>query len=191
MRYIILIFIAFLLLPSCQTEKKADVQENIRKARSLVKEFGGTLKPILVSHFKNDGPVAAIDVCSKSAPEIAQNLSKKSGWDIKRVSQKPRNLKTGTADAWELKVLQSFIAAQQAGADVDTLEHYEVLTLEDGSRVFRYMKPQKTLKLCTACHGTSIDPAISTKLDALYPGDRARGFSVGDVRGAFSLKRKL
>lgn len=98
MKYLFFLFIAFFLLLSCQAEKKADVQENIQKARSLVKEFGGTLKPILVSHFKNDGPVAAIEVCSKSAPEIAQNLSEKSGWEIKRVSQKPRNVKTGTAE---------------------------------------------------------------------------------------------
>ncbi len=191
MRYLFLLFTAFFFLLSCGTGKKVDVQQNVREARNLVKEFGGTLKPLLVSHFKNDGPVAAIDVCSKSAPEIARNLSQKSGWDIKRVSQKPRNIKTGSADAWELKVLQSFIAARKAGADVDTLEHYEVLTLEDGSRVFRYMKPQKTLKLCTACHGSAIDPLIVKKLDSLYPGDTARGFRVGDVRGAFSLKRKL
>ncbi len=190
MRFLTSLFIAFFLL-SCAAEKKPDVQQNVREARRLVKEFGGTLKPLLISHFKSDGPLAAIDVCSKSAPEIARNLSQKSGWDIKRVSQKPRNLKTGTTDSWELKVLQSFIAARKAGADVDTLEHYEVLTLEDGSRVFRYMKPQKTLKLCTACHGTAIDPAIGSKLDSLYPGDRARGFNIGDVRGAFSLKRKL
>ncbi len=191
MRFLFAILFSISLFLSCGREKPADIEARVVEARALVREFGGTLKPILVSHFKQDGPVAAIEVCSKSAPEIAQNISNKSGWDVKRVSHKPRNGQSGRADEWELGVLQRFIDARKAGADVDTLEHYEVLSMEDGSRTFRYMKPQKTLKLCTACHGTSIDPAVSAKLLERYPNDVARGFKEGDVRGAFSLKMRL
>jgi hypothetical protein len=30
-------------------------------------------------------------------------------------------------------------------------------------------------------------PEIVSKLDELYPEDKARGFQVGDIRGAFSI----
>jgi len=44
---------------------------------------------------------------------------------------------------------------------------------------------------CLKCHGEDIDPKVAAKLDALYPQDNARGYKVGQVRGAFTLKKKL
>ncbi|MDE0059891.1 MAG: DUF3365 domain-containing protein [Defluviicoccus sp.] len=41
--------------------------------------------------------------------------------------------------------------------------------------------------MCTVCHGTNIAPEVAAALDALYPDDLARGFEVGDIRGAFSI----
>jgi len=32
-----------------------------------------------------------------------------------------------------------------------------------------------------------VKPGIEAKLGALYPDDKARGFKVGDIRGAFSI----
>ena len=57
----------------------------------------------------------------------------------------------------------------------------------DGRRVFRYMKAIGTQPVCTACHGAAIAPGVAAALDDLYPEDRARGFGVGDIRGAFSI----
>jgi hypothetical protein len=44
---------------------------------------------------------------------------------------------------------------------------------------------------CLMCHGDNIDPATAAKLDELYPQDQARGYTAGQVRGAFTLKKKL
>nr|VFK61436.1 MAG: Protein of unknown function (DUF3365) [Candidatus Kentron sp. UNK]VFK69117.1 MAG: Protein of unknown function (DUF3365) [Candidatus Kentron sp. UNK] len=62
---------------------------------------------------------------------------------------------------------------------------------KDGVRVFRYMKAIPTLEVCTLCHGASLSPDVVTKLDELYPEDQARGFKVGDIRGAFSFMQPV
>ncbi len=70
------------------------------------------------------------------------------------------------------------------------LEHAEVVT-QDGKRLFRYMKAIPTREVCLACHGRSLDPAVESTLKELYPEDRARGFSVGDIRGAFTVTQPM
>ncbi|MEC8427388.1 MAG: DUF3365 domain-containing protein [Pseudomonadota bacterium] len=42
-----------------------------------------------------------------------------------------------------------------------------------------------------SCHGANLTQNLEQKLDALYPQDQARGYSVGDIRGAFSLRKPL
>lgn len=61
------------------------------EAAALAKRFAQTLKPQLQQALAEGGPVAAIAVCSHKAPEIARQLSAESGWQVKRVSLKPRN----------------------------------------------------------------------------------------------------
>ena len=70
------------------------------EAASIVKKFGGTLKPHLIGAMKSSGPVTAIEVCSVQAPAIAEQLSKETGWNVKRVSLKTRNDSAATSAAW-------------------------------------------------------------------------------------------
>ena len=44
---------------------------------------------------------------------------------------------------------------------------------------------------CLKCHGETIEPETAAILDELYPEDKARGYKAGQVRGAFTLKKKL
>ncbi len=41
---------------------------------------------------------------------------------------------------------------------------------------------------CLGCHGSEIKPAIAAALNEKYPNDQATGYSVGDIRGAFTLR---
>ena len=41
---------------------------------------------------------------------------------------------------------------------------------------------------CVACHGATLAEPVATKLDSLYPQDKARGYNPGELRGAFTLK---
>ncbi|HEY9079275.1 DUF3365 domain-containing protein [Magnetovibrio sp.] len=159
------------------------------EAVSVVKSFGGPLKMALQEGMKNGGPVNAIAACNEKAPEIAAAASAKSGWSVGRTSLKLRN-PHNEPDAWEQKVLQQFEDRKAAGESPDAIAFGEVVEM-DGKKQFRFMKAIGTADLCLNCHGSDIKAEVAAKLDGLYPGDQARGFSKGDIRGAFTLKKDL
>lgn len=157
-----------------------------QEAISIVKKFGGTLKPELKKALKSDGPSHAVSVCSEIAPQIAQNLRNQTGWYVKRVSLKPRNQQTAIPDAWEEKVLQQFDQRQASGESAEKMAFAEVV---DGK--FRFMKAQGVEAVCLQCHGAQIAPDIEAALKQKYPDDKARGYTLGQIRGAFSLAKDL
>lgn len=174
-----------LLNPSLQAEQ-AQMKPLKQEAMSIVKRFGGTLKPELKKAIKAGGPAHAVKVCAFQAPAIANNLSKQTGWNVKRVSLKARNSETAIPDAWERKVLEQFDQRQANGEPSGKIAHAEIV---DGE--FRFMKAQGVEKVCLNCHAAQIKPEVEAALKEKYPGDMARGYSLGQIRGAFSLSKNL
>ena len=158
------------------------------EAKALVKEFAGTLKGELETAMKAGGPVSAVAVCKERAPTIAADLAKRSGWEVKRTSLKPRNLTLDTPEAWERQVLTRFEERKAAGEAADTLA-YSAVVDDAGTKRFRFMKAIPTGEVCLACHGKDINPDVASALDAAYPQDQARGYALGDIRGAFSVSK--
>ncbi|MCW8908163.1 MAG: DUF3365 domain-containing protein [Sedimenticola sp.] len=161
--------------------------QQVMEARGLVKQFGSNLKGELVKAMKSGGPTKAIEFCNLRAPGIASEVADASGWEIGRTSLKLRS-QANSPDAWEMKVLQGFEAMKVAGADPSKLEYAETVEV-NGQKVFRYMKAIPTEKACLNCHAAKVVPAVEQKLQALYPEDRARGFNIGDIRGAFTFSK--
>ena len=172
-----------IVTPSWAEADKAKLKS---EAISIVKKFGGTLKPELGKALKSGGPVHAIEVCSVQAPAIAKKLSAETGWNVKRVSLKQRNSETATPDQWEKKVLQQFDARQAKGESAKKMAYAEIV---DGQ--FRFMKAQGVEPVCLTCHAAQISPDVEAALKAKYPDDKARGYSLGMIRGAFSLTKEL
>ena len=56
---------------------------------------------------------------------------------------------------------------------------------------FRFMKAQGVEGVCLNCHAAEIKPEVEAALKQKYPDDRARGYTLGQIRGAFSLTRDL
>ena len=164
----------------------ADQAQLKQEAISIVKRFGGSLKPELQKAMQSGGPTHAISVCAEKAPAIARQLRDDTGWYIRRVSLKARNTETAIPDAWEKKVLQQFDRRQADGESTDNMAFAEVV---DGR--FRFMKAQGVEGVCMNCHAAEIKPEVEAALKEKYPDDRARGYSLGQVRGAFSLARDL
>ncbi len=162
----------------------------VEETKALIKEFAGTLKGELEAAMKSGGSTQAIGVCKERAPAIAADLSARSGWEIGRVSLKPRNVRLDTPDAWQRRVLTRFDERQAAGEPVDTLAFAEMVKGDGGTR-FRFMKAIPTGEVCLACHGSAITPEVTAALDQAYPQDRARGYALGEVRGAFSLAKPI
>lgn len=184
-------FLALLGLPlllSLQILSAADVDQAQLKqeAIGIVKQFGGALKPELKNAIQSGGPVYAISVCADKAPSIAQSLSQETGWNVKRVSLKARNHESAIPDAWEKQVLEQFDQRQASGESPAKLAYAEVV---DGS--FRFMKAQGVEAICLSCHAAEIKPEVEAALKKSYPQDMARGYTLGQVRGAFSLSRDL
>lgn len=163
-----------------------DISALKAEAVTIVKQFGGTLKPQLKKALTEGGVKQAIEVCSVKAPEIAKNLTMTTPWQVKRVSLKARNNHNATPNAWEKSVLEEFDQRQQQGESAKTISKAEVVKDE-----FRFMKAQGTAPLCLTCHGNELSVETKAALNEYYPKDQATGYSLGQVRGAFSLTKKL
>lgn len=167
-----------------------DVAKRTESARNAVKTLSGTLGKELAQAMEAGGPTKAIEVCNERAPAIAAEVSKKEGWRIARTSLKFRN-RANAPDAWEKMVLEKFEARKKAGENLADMEHAEIVT-EGGKKQFRYMKAIPTAERpCLTCHGGQIAPAVAAILDQRYPGDQARGFKAGDIRGAFTITQPV
>ena len=173
------------MILAAATACAGDLQQQVDESRAVVKEFTDQLKSELVAAMQSGGPIAAVAVCNARAPQIAAETSKRTGWKVGRTSLKLRN-PANAPDEWERTVLEDFEQRKAAGEDPQKLEYYSVVE-EDGRQQFRYMKAIPTGELCLTCHGSSLQPELAQKLDTLYPQDQARGFQVGDIRGAFTI----
>ena len=185
LRSIWLLLVLILVMPV----EAGDLEKRVKASRLAVKTFMGQLKGELQAAMKAGGPVNAIKICKLKAPAIAARISKMHGWRVARTSLKLRN-PANAPDAWEKKVLKKFEARKRRGENPAAMEYYAVVK-QNGRQVFRYMKAIPTAGLCLTCHGHKIDPKVSIKLKQLYPNDQARGFKVGDIRGAFTITQPM
>lgn len=175
-------------LMCCATSVSLASEIDVAPFRDAVKAFGGNLKSELETAIKAGGPLQAIEVCNTKAMSITEEHAQKLGWKIGRTSLKLRNPKNAP-DAWETQVLQQFEERKAKGEDVTKLEHVETIQNADGSKTVRYMKSIFMSEGCLACHGEELNPDIAAKLKELYPDDKATGFKLGDLRGAFSISQ--
>ena len=181
------IITSILLLPILHHSATAaeDMTALKQEAVTIVQQFAGNLKPELQKAIKAGGPANAVSVCSKIAPAIAEKLSADSGWKIKRVSLKARN-PNAAPDGWESTVLQQFDQRQAGGEDAKSMAFAEKVNGQ-----FRFMKAQGVEEVCLNCHAAEVKPEVEAALKENYPHDKARGYTLGQIRGAFSLTKDL
>lgn len=162
-------------------------QHDTQQARLLSKRFASDLSAELTSAMAGRGPVGGIEACNIKAQPVADKIAAESGWSIARTSLKVRN-PSNIPDEWEQAVLNQFEVRLAAQENINSIEYSERVTVGDKS-VFRYMKAIPTKGLCLACHGSNLSDDVADKINSLYPNDRATGFNLDDIRGAFSLTK--
>ena len=174
--------------PAVAGEADSHRAEAKQAVKSLMQQLGGELMQAM----KEGGPDAGIQVCTERAPQITAELSREKGWRVTRVSDRVRNPLLGTPDAWEQQVLADFRARHADGASYKGMSESEVVE-EPGGTYYRYMQAIPLQGQCMACHGPkeNLAPAVRDALEKRYPHDQATGYAVGDLRGAFSIKRPL
>ena len=174
-------------MPALAAEKP-DMAELKGEAREIIQGFFKELKGTLVSAMKEKGPAGAVNVCASKAQEITAKHNA-NGWQVGRTALKIRN-PNNAPDAWEKAVLEEFEKKIAEGADPKKLVKAAVVE-ENGKKVFRFMKAILVMKPCLACHGEKIRPDVQKMINEYYPQDQATGFKLGQLRGAFTLKKPL
>jgi hypothetical protein len=186
-----LIAMGFVLLTAFSAYADAlNSERHLEESRKTAQEFVQKLGGVLKAQFETTGAEQAINVCKEVAPALAQEYSHNNKI-VKRVSLKNRNPNLGVADDWEVAVLKEFELKNKPDNSTPQ-EHYEIIENTDG-QWFRYMKAIPTQQMCLQCHGKPADikPNIQARLLKEYPSDKAIGYSVGEIRGAVSIKQKL
>lgn len=143
----------------------------------LQQELQGALKAAMAE----GGPVGAVEACHLQALPLTESLSEELGAEIGRTALRLRN-PANAPDAWEAEQLHRFEERLAAGEPAADLE-----AMLEGPEGLRYMKAIPMQEGCAACHGTELAPALGARIKALYPQDRATGFSPGTLRGAFTV----
>lgn len=174
--------------PAFAGEAESREAEARKVVKTLMSELSGELKAAM----KEGGPSEGIGVCVERAPEITARLSREKGWRVTRVSDQVRNPLLGMPDRWEQETLQRFRQRHADGASYKGMSRGEVVA-EPGGKYYRYMQAIPLQGQCMSCHGAEEDlaPAVREMLSERYPHDRATGYEVGDLRGAFSIKQPL
>ena len=170
----------------------ADQTELARGASEVATTFLEELGEAMAREMAERGPVEAIIVCTKLAPDIAGRLSREHGWRVTRVGTRVRNPLLGMPDAWEQRVLAEFTERAAKGKTIAGMTHHEIVSEPDG-QYFRFLKPIMVQSKCLLCHGSSdqIPESIRIMLKQQYPFDRAIGYKTGELRGAVSIKQPL
>jgi hypothetical protein len=160
-------------------------------ARTVATAMPPKLLQVLTDAITKSGAADAVTICQDAAPKMAKVASEQSSWQIRRVSLRNRNPKA-VPDTWERETLEEFDRRAAAGEAPASLEKATVQTV-DGKPLQRYMRALPTQGLCLSCHGPAekLAPGVAERLKALYPDDRAVGYSLGQIRGAMTLKRAL
>lgn len=152
----------------------------------LIGEYSGKLINELTTAINEGGPENAIKICKVKAPRISYELSR-DGWSINRTSLKIRN-PDNAPDEFEEELLRDFEEKKSSGYDIDKLAYYKLTEVGTHSE-FRYIKAIPVNEICLQCHGENISDPVIKKLNELYPEDKARNYKLGDIRGAFTIRK--
>jgi hypothetical protein len=152
----------------------------LREAKGAAKQLGSTLKERLVTTVKDEGPAAAMEVCSSQAQDLTAKVAAEKGIQVGRASLRLRNPENA-APSWVREWLDV-----QGERKAEGLEPLARIDDTDAGRMARFLAPIPVEETCLLCHGApeTLAPEVREILAERYPDDAATGYAVGDLRGA-------
>ena len=151
-------------------------------SREAQKQFISNLQKAI----EEKGVTGAIGFCNVEALPILKAVSERHKVTIRRASNRYRN-PADQPDSDEAKILDAYEYNAENGLKSDP----NIQKIQ-GGEVYLYTKAiiiQE--RFCLSCHGDpekEIDAKTLSEINALYPGDKAKGYKVGDLRGMWSIK---
>ena len=147
------------------------------EATKLANGFKAALGKTLKQKLQTEGPVVAIDYCSQKAMPITRDYADKHSIQIKRITTRFRNPQGGLTEDEEaiLKLMEK-----------DSEDGQLKPLYRKGDSVYQ---PLLIEAACLICHGENVAPPVLEALNARYPRDQARGYKLGQVRGAIAISR--
>jgi len=161
-------------------------QNIINTGDKLSKELLNKLSSKLKYEMKTNGLLAAASFCNTNAHILTEevNLHQLEGITVKRISLKERSAANIPLED-ETKALQSL----QVLLNEKKLPAY---VIEESPQSYKYYKPLLIQQeACLKCHGNITEThELSEFLKENYPQDKARGYKMGDLRGAIVVEIK-
>lgn len=154
----------------------------LKIGRSLAIQTKTVLGQNLMTAIKDGGPEHAVEFCNTRAIHLTDSMAAVLNVDIKRVSDQNRN-PDNAANQIELNYI---LAAKD---ELKKSKKAAPLVTDYGDYVLAYY-PIMTNDMCLKCHGgeQDINAATLEKLNALYPDDKAKGYSSDQLRGIWVVK---
>lgn len=155
------------------------------QGRAIAKASFEALSQKLTQAMEAGGVAEALPFCHANAYPLTDSLSARLHARIRRVAVQYRN-PLNAPDAREKALFDAFAAQQATGRDLKTAD--TAVVLAPGKVLFA--KPILLLPQCAMCHGKvgeTMAEADYRTIRNLYPGDRATGFSPGDLRGMWAI----
>lgn len=178
--------------PSACSKPKLSEAKAQQFAQSVMRDVLPDMVLALEQKVSQSGAAAAVPFCNEFAPKYGKlkmdtwapkavaELGAKS-FKFRRISARNRNPKN---------------APNEAQARI--LENWEKGTIkpafyEDAGKFYTMHPIKISQPLCLGCHGsaTDIDAKTAAEISKLYPQDKATGYRLGDLRGAFVTEIEL
>ncbi len=178
-------FISALALLACGKPRLTEAKAQ-QFAQSVMREVLPDLVLALQQKVTESGTAAAVPFCNEFAPKYGKlkmerwspkaiaELGAKS-FKFRRVSARNRNPKNAPSET-QTRIL----AGWEQGSN-------KAAFFEEGGKFYTMHPIKISQPLCLGCHGsaTDIDAKTAAAISKLYPQDKATGYKIGDLRGAF------
>lgn len=192
MRYILPVLFAVLVGYSCQSESQEQTNNEIsydttvvvNEGQKIAKATFQTLSSNLQNAMQEGGVEHALEFCNVEAMPLTDSLSSYHDVSIRRASHKPRN-PYNMADSLEADVIKKYLEDLDSGNDL------KPVTYADENRITFHAPITITNSLCLNCHGKAnedITEGDLATIQELYPEDQATEFSMGDLRGVWTVR---
>ncbi|MBA3898879.1 MAG: DUF3365 domain-containing protein [Bacteroidetes bacterium] len=153
----------------------------LNQGQQITQAAFDSLSQTLQKAIAEQGMVDAIVFCQINAYPITASATTDEVVYIKRTALKYRNPENAPTDL-ERQILNGYFKSFNRGEELQS----RILASGDTIHFFR---PIKLMPLCANCHGPkeNINPEVLSKINELYPNDKATGFAPGDLRGMWHV----